>query len=188
MRDLHLTEHTRQVTANGILFIGSISNGSFVGLNNRAAKFVQELLSGHIPKNNELSEENKEIIQTLKIFNIFEYTNVSPRKVTSLEPHTAYLHITNRCNYSCYGCYSNDSSRNMKADLSPIELKRILNNIRNIGIKNILISGGEPFLYQDLNEVLRYAKEEASFERIVIGIYARRKHLGTFFNISMDLS
>ena len=32
-----------------------------------------------------------------------------------------------------------------------------------------MISGGEPFLYQDLKEVLRYAKEEASFERIVIG-------------------
>lgn len=32
-----------------------------------------------------------------------------------------------------------------------------------------MISGGEPFVYQDLNEVLRYAKEKALFERIVIG-------------------
>jgi len=146
LREYHLTEHSRQVTSNGILFIGSISNGSFVGLDNKAVKIIQDLLSDRIPKNNEVFEENKGTIQTLKSFNIFECANVSSREVTSTEPHTAYLHLTNRCNYSCYGCYSNDSSRNRKAGLSPIEVKRILNNIRNIGITNILISGGEPFL------------------------------------------
>jgi len=169
LRDYRLTEHSRQVTCNGIFFIGSINNGSFVGLDHKAEKFVHETLKGHIPKSNELSEENKEIIDTLKSFNILECASALNEIVTSSMPHTAYLHITNRCNFSCYGCYSSNSSRNVKADLSPIEIKKILKNIKNLGIKNILISGGEPFIYQDLKEVLRYAKEEASFERIVIG-------------------
>ncbi len=124
MKDYKLTEHSRQVTSNGIFFIGSIKNGSFVGLDHKAEKFVHETISGHVPKSGELSEEDKEIIDTLIRFNILECTSALNQKVTTSVPHTAYLHITNSCNFSCYGCYSSNSSRNVKADLSPIDIKK----------------------------------------------------------------
>jgi len=54
---------------------------------------------------------------------------------------------TARCNLNCFGCYSGSYK---KDDLSFGEIDRILTEAKELGIYFITISGGEPFLREDL--------------------------------------
>jgi radical SAM protein with 4Fe4S-binding SPASM domain len=65
-----------------------------------------------------------------------------------------YVHLTDNCNLKCAYCY-NHSYRNSKKDLSLEDWKIIIDKIEPSN-KKILITGGEPFLYKDLNVLIDY--------------------------------
>ena len=71
----------------------------------------------------------------------------------------AYLHVTHHCNLRCAGCYSVVEGRNGRPDLSLDELRGIVKRLAAAGVQRLVISGGEPFLRDDLAEVARAAKE-----------------------------
>jgi len=54
---------------------------------------------------------------------------------------------TNACNLNCYGCYAHEYERGQ--GLSYATLDRILTEARQLGIRFLTISGGEPFYYKD---------------------------------------
>jgi len=58
---------------------------------------------------------------------------------------------TARCNLRCIGCYAGGYSQ--KDDLPFEEIDRILTEAKDLGIYFITISGGEPFIRQDLLEL-----------------------------------
>lgn len=104
MRDFRLTEHSKQVTSHGFFFNRSIFYGSIVGLDHKADKFIHEALNDCVPKSCALSEADKEIVDTLRSFNILECASILNETVISSAPYPAYLHITNSRNFLCYGC------------------------------------------------------------------------------------
>ena len=65
--------------------------------------------------------------------------------------------ITTTCNLSCDFCH-----RNRDIDYGPkIErIKEIIPFIKEISIKEIIISGGEPLLREDIYEIINTLKEE----------------------------
>ncbi|WP_084332274.1 radical SAM protein [Runella limosa] len=68
------------------------------------------------------------------------------------------LHPTRRCNLACLHCYSYSAPHHR--DMLDVEAtKKFLAYAFEEGFNNIAISGGEPFLYSDLEELLRFAKE-----------------------------
>lgn len=71
---------------------------------------------------------------------------------------SAYLHVTQRCNLNCVGCYSANSKRNASPDLPLADIEVILTKLKGMNVDSLVISGGEPFLRKDLPDIVSFAK------------------------------
>jgi MoaA/NifB/PqqE/SkfB family radical SAM enzyme len=69
-------------------------------------------------------------------------------------PVYVQYYITARCNLTCKQCniiYANSDVRECTLD----EIKRMADNFQRLGVAMILLTGGEPFIRQDLPEIVR---------------------------------
>ncbi len=69
-------------------------------------------------------------------------------------PIVAHLDITYRCDLDCEHCYLTDKQW---PELTTVELKAVLDQLRSLGVIRIQWSGGEVFTRPDFPELLRYA-------------------------------
>lgn len=69
------------------------------------------------------------------------------------KPGLGVLEITNRCNLQCKHCYI--VKKNF-AELDITVWEKIINDLSINGCEFIIISGGEPFLFHNLWEILKY--------------------------------
>jgi MoaA/NifB/PqqE/SkfB family radical SAM enzyme len=77
------------------------------------------------------------------------------RSLTPIRPHHAQWMITRKCNYHCRGC--NVWQEQDQKELSTEEIKRGLDILKELGIIEIVISGGNPLLRDDVGEIIEYA-------------------------------
>ena len=73
------------------------------------------------------------------------------------KPHHAQWMITRKCNYRCRGC--NVWKEQDQRELSTEEIKRGLDILRDLGIVELVISGGDPLLRKDVSEIIDYASK-----------------------------
>ncbi len=67
--------------------------------------------------------------------------------------------ITGKCNLHCKGCYAALNNKNCRNKLSINKWDNIFNEAKELGISIILLAGGEPFIREDLIQiVLEYKK------------------------------
>jgi MoaA/NifB/PqqE/SkfB family radical SAM enzyme len=94
---------------------------------------------------------------------------VSHDPVLSPLPHQSgvlLIHLLNRCNLLCQHCYLNASPWcNMQLPLKLVI--RSLGEVEQLGIATVYLSGGEPFLYPELSEVLVFISQQQNFELCV---------------------
>jgi Fe-coproporphyrin III synthase len=87
-----------------------------------------------------------------------ETCNLQEKAVPLAGPfRTIQIHPTRKCNLSCLHCYSS-SSPQLKEMLDVEALKRFLEYAFAQGFNNISVSGGEPFLYNGLEELFRFSR------------------------------
>lgn len=154
------TDKVIQFELGGVDIIGNIDNGSYCGLSSQGSKIVEKISNGDsLTIVDKL--QNKELIKFLEKSGFF--SSLMDRKIPS-----AYLHVTNKCNLKCIGCYSEVNTRNTIDDLSLESIKLTLHKLNKIGTEYLVISGGEPLIRKDLYEILKYAREEVGFKYIVI--------------------
>ncbi|MDO8515206.1 MAG: radical SAM protein [bacterium] len=68
--------------------------------------------------------------------------------------------VTNRCNLSCQYCYALANERiNKQEELSFEEIALLFQEFSEIGVLKVLISGGEPFIRDDINKILLLTKQ-----------------------------
>lgn len=148
---------------NGIPVIGNFENGSLIGLTPEGLEFCKNIQMNGIDAPL-VSENNQELFTALVDGRFFE--NAKDEK----PEHTmsAYLHLTQRCNLHCVGCYSLDENRNRLVDPSLANIKRALEQLACNGCKLVVISGGEPFMRDDLKEIVQYATEHAKIPHVQI--------------------
>ncbi|MGC8998093.1 MAG: radical SAM protein [Candidatus Bathyarchaeia archaeon] len=70
-------------------------------------------------------------------------------------PYHVQWMVTRRCNYRCAGC--NVWREQDSEELSTEEIKRGLDILRKLGVVEVLISGGNPLLRADIDEIIEYA-------------------------------
>ncbi len=81
-------------------------------------------------------------------------------------PGTLLIHLLKHCNLMCRHCYL-DAAPGRDARLPKELVIRSIEEAVPLGVGAIWLSGGEPFLYPDLPEVLRFAAKQ---DKIQIGI------------------
>lgn len=164
---------------NGIDIIGNFNNGAVVGLEKEALNYLQK----GSPYNKDKSLELEKALLELGYYDEMAF-----------KVHSAYIHVNDRCNLHCIGCYSYIDNRNDREELTFEEICEVLNNLKKSGVDGIVISGGEPFLRDDITEICKYAKEELKIGNlctITNGTLSVEKYAPSLkyideFNISID--
>lgn len=145
--------HVVRFDFSGIPMIGNLSNGFVIGLTPEGAVLCDELQAEAVSREEALGRE-KALMECLIVKGFFDESE--PDKTLK----SAYLHVTQRCNLNCRGCYSYDLSRNTIADASTADMKKAIRELVSAGCGSLFISGGEPFLREDLPDLLQHAKHE----------------------------
>lgn len=145
----------------GYPIVGNLDTGYIIGLTQEGAALCAELMTADI-----LPEQITNVDQNL--FHHLEKGLFFSDKTPPDSIPSAYIHVTQRCNLSCVGCYSNDDGRNTIKDPSTNQLKRALSELAGAGVEKLVISGGEPFLRNDLAELVSYAHIDCGIAHITV--------------------
>ena len=80
---------------------------------------------------------------------------VAARSLLPRKPHHAQWMITRKCNYRCRGCnvWKEQDDRELPAE----DIKRGLDILKDLGIAEIVISGGDPLMRKDAEEIIDHA-------------------------------
>ena len=78
------------------------------------------------------------------------------RSLTPNRPYHAQWLLTRRCNYRCRSCGVWREAAN-KEELSFDEIRRGLDVLRKLGVVELVLSGGNPLLRDDIGEIIDYA-------------------------------
>lgn len=149
----------------GIDILLNFGNGSLVGLEEESITFIEKLKNEEINDYSLMTIEQKELLEFL-----LENEFVSEHKIVEnkFNVTSAYSHLTNKCNLHCVGCYSLDDKRNVAKDLSFEELCLSFDYLKEIGVKNLIFSGGEPLYRKDIVDLTKYAKVNCEFEAVIL--------------------
>jgi MoaA/NifB/PqqE/SkfB family radical SAM enzyme len=82
-------------------------------------------------------------------------SRIAINALTPNRPHHAQWMITRKCNYRCRGC--NVWKEQDKRELTTEEVKRGLDILKDLGIIELVISGGDPLLRKDAPEIIQHA-------------------------------
>lgn len=158
---MKLGSYVRQIPFAGIPLLGNLANGSCIGLSPEGAEICARAMRGEVP-DGEIAAVDERLLACLQQGGFGEGAS-APAGLVS-----AYLHVTNRCNLSCAGCYSADASRNAAPDPDLADVLRAVRELAAAGVRQLIVSGGEPFLRGDLLDIVRCAKAECGIASVVV--------------------
>jgi MoaA/NifB/PqqE/SkfB family radical SAM enzyme len=87
--------------------------------------------------------------------NLEKTASIIFRSLTPKRPHHVQWMVTRKCNYHCKGC--NVWQEQDAKELSTEEIKNGLDILKELGVIEIVISGGNPLLREDIDEIIEYA-------------------------------
>jgi len=84
-------------------------------------------------------------------------TSIVARSLASGKPHHAQWLVTRKCNYQCLSCnvWKEQDPRELTTD----QIKKGLDILKDLGIVELVISGGDPLLRDDIGEIVDYASK-----------------------------
>jgi len=69
------------------------------------------------------------------------------------------LHITNECNLRCKHCYAS-AGKKLENELSLREIKKLIDDLYDLGTQYIILSGGEPLIHKGFFNILKYCNNK----------------------------
>jgi len=91
---------------------------------------------------------------TNSMFSSLSYKTLAKAALFQNAPVYVQFYITSRCNLTCKQCniiYANSDVRECSLD----EIKQIAENFAKLGVAIVLLTGGEPYVREDLPEIIR---------------------------------
>ena len=83
--------------------------------------------------------------------------SIAARSLAPGRPHHAQWLVTRKCNYRCVGC--NVWKEQDQRELTTEEIKKGLHILKKLGIVELVFSGGDPLLRDDIGEIIEYASK-----------------------------
>jgi len=77
------------------------------------------------------------------------------RSLTPNRPYHAQWMLTRRCNYRCRGC--NVWQEQDTKELPTREIKKGLDVLKELGVVEVVLSGGNPLLREDIGDIIEYS-------------------------------
>jgi heme d1 biosynthesis radical SAM protein NirJ len=71
--------------------------------------------------------------------------------------------LIRRCNLTCKHCYSISADRDFPGELTSEEVFRVMQNLRDFGVRVLILSGGEPLLRPDIFAISHRAKSQGFY-------------------------
>lgn len=146
----------------GIPIVGCMQTGRVIGLTDDGEAICKKLLTEDIARE-DVEAVDPALLSHLESGGFFDGNPKRDERILS-----AYLHITQRCNLDCIGCYSLDGNRNALADAPLHDIEQAICGLSEAGIKRLIVSGGEPFLRDDLPEIAAYAKTTCGIAQVTV--------------------
>lgn len=160
--NVSLNSSVKQFNVDGIDMIGNMQNGSIIGLDEKGINFINAISKCRLVNEEDFDLDEKVLFDALKE-NLFLQEDLNSQSLNS-----AYVHVTDNCNLHCVGCYSFVDDRNCKEDLSFSSMCKVFDKISASGVSRVVISGGEPFLREDLADICKYAKQELKIDYLCV--------------------
>ena len=90
---------------------------------------------------------------------------------------TVYIEITNKCNLNCDTCYNRSGLNRERRELSCEQIERIIGIFEPYGLKRVLLSGGEPTLHTEFDDIIDLPEKypDISFGIVTNGTNINRK-------------
>jgi len=133
--------------------------GTYVVLDNFQLKFLDYLNDGHT-LNELLDSEHYSTDLYPKLQDLlvqFEFRKFYESYQPDLKKNlSARIYITNACNLKCIHCFRYSGNKEID-ELNFNDWKEILSKLKQNGIQDISISGGEPFIFDEIYELIDYA-------------------------------
>lgn len=140
-------------TFGGIPILGSMVSGDVIGLSPAGQALCSRMKTDDVCRA-EIDAVDLHLAAALEKGAFLQGSERPARRA----PRSAYVHVTQRCNLSCVGCYSLDGKRNKLEDAPVARFAMAFARLASIGVREIVISGGEPFLRGDLPALCDSAK------------------------------
>lgn len=144
-----------------ISLLGNFDTGCVIGLTKVEVEICQQMFCGSVSAER-IRAVDMEFLERLEEGSFF----APAEHVQGLD--VAYLHVTQKCNLNCKGCYSDDDQRNTLVDASFGRICKAIKELSDFGIQSLVISGGEPFLRDDLVEIVSYAKTNCGIPSVAV--------------------
>ncbi len=80
--------------------------------------------------------------------------NLSPKK-----PEFIILDVTHKCNLKCIMCEIYQDKESFKKDLKTEEIKKVIKDAKDWGVREVIFSGGEALTRKDILNIIEYVKE-----------------------------
>lgn len=84
--------------------------------------------------------------------------------------NSVYVEITTNCNLCCKSCYNASGTNKDKSatEMSLSLFEGMLNTLSRININRVILSGGEPMLHKDFDQILEHIHDRADITFLVI--------------------
>ena len=81
--------------------------------------------------------------------------------------HEIYFYLTHGCNLQCAHCWlSKEVGTRREDELSAGEIKDVIDQAIPLGLRAVKLTGGEPFLRDDIVDIVRYADQRGLSSRV----------------------
>jgi MoaA/NifB/PqqE/SkfB family radical SAM enzyme len=99
------------------------------------------------------------------------------------------IEITGKCNQACFYCFNNSRREIFTGEISFTEWIELIATLRRQGLKSVLITGGEPFLWPNTMDLLCSAQEMGIDTSVLSNGYRiselAQEHANVFKNLTV---
>ena len=84
-----------------------------------------------------------------------------------IKPSVAWLTVNRKCNFRCQWCYAEGTKYGPEDDMSIEKALELVRMLTELGVKDVVIIGGEPTLWPHLSKLNSYCRENGIETSIV---------------------